>query len=42
MNSAMQYMNLTFSDITESKFCAKNFKMAAIFKMAAEMAIKSQ
>ena len=42
MNSAMQYMNLTFSDITESKFCTKNFKMAAIFKMAAKMASKIQ
>ena len=37
MNSAMQYMNLTFSDITESKFCTKNFKMAAIFKMASKI-----
>ena len=40
MNLAMQYMNLTFSDITESKFCTENFKMAAIFKMAAKMASK--
>ena len=33
-------MNSMFFDITESKFCTENFKIATVFKMAAKMAAK--
>ena len=40
MNVGIQYMNLMFFDITKYNFFTENFKMVAVFKMAAEMAAK--
>ena len=33
----MQHIKFYFFDIIKFKFCTKNFKMAAVFKMAAKM-----
>ena len=36
----MHYIKFYFYYILKFKFCTKNFKMAAVFKMAAKMAAK--
>ena len=40
MYLVMQYINFVFLDINKFIFCTKNFKMAAVYKMAHKMEVK--